>query len=288
MPLQQGTFVQSIRRGLRLDHASHAAGPSDDASPSRAASATRRHSASGDDGQNDSPPPRKGGAGRFVRDIVIIFLAALLISFLIKTFLVRSFYIPSGSMENTLQINDRIIVDELVPNVIPLKRGDVVVFTDPGGWLTSAETAPTTSGNPVVDGIQWFLTQVGLGTQDSNDHLIKRVIGLPGDKVACCNAFGQMTVNGVPLQEPYTKLPAGVTRESQNDFSVTVPAGELWVEGDNRYDSADSRYQTNTPSKGFVPESDVVGKAFVITWPASRWSWLSNYPSVFQGTDKRK
>ncbi|AMM22474.1 S26 family signal peptidase [Frondihabitans sp. PAMC 28766] len=235
----------------------------------------------------DEKAPRKGGGWRFLRDIVIIFLAALLISFLIKTFLVRSFYIPSASMENTLQINDRIIVNELVPNVSPIKRGDVIVFTDPGGWLDGApQTASDSSSNPVIHGIQWALTQVGLGTQDSDDHLVKRVIGLPGDKVACCNAFGQMTVNGVPLDEPYTKLPPGVTRESQNDFSVTVPKGSLWVEGDNRYDSADSRYQTSTPSKGFVPESDVVGRAFVITWPSSRWGFISDYPNVFDGTGK--
>jgi signal peptidase I len=287
MRQQRGTFLQSIRRGLRVDHASPGADASGDevrgdiGSGLRGDSAHRRV-------DSDGRPPRKGGTGRFIRDIVIIFLAALHISFLIKTFLVRSFYIPSASMENTLQINDRIVVDELVPGVIPLKRGDVVVFKDPGGWLAGEKLPSSTTGNPVVDGFQWFLTQVGLGTQDSDNHLIKRVIGLPGDKVACCNAFGQMTVNGVPLDEPYTKLPAGVTRESQDDFSVTVPPGDLWVEGDNRYDSADSRYQTHTPSKGFVPESDVVGKAFVITWPASRWSWLSNYPSVFRGTDEHQ
>ncbi len=230
---------------------------------------------------------RRGGAWRFARDILIIFLAALLISFLVKTFLVRSFYIPSGSMENTLQVNDRIVVNELVPKLSPIRRGDVIVFTDPGGWLSKGDNqTPATTSNPVVHGVQWFLTQVGLGTQDSDNHLVKRVIGLPGDKIACCNAFGQMTVNGVPLDEPYTKLPAGVARESENDFAVTVPAGSLWVEGDNRYQSADSRYQQDTPSHGFVPESDVVGRAFVITWPSNRWSLISSYPEVFQGTGK--
>jgi len=213
-------------------------------------------------------------------------MAALLISFLIKTFLVRSFYIPSGSMENTLQINDRIIVNELVPRAIGLQRGDVVVFTDPGGWLSGTEQISTATGNPVVDGVRWFLTQVGLGTQDSNDHLIKRVIGLPGDKVACCNAFGQMEVNGVPLKETYLDLPAGVTRVSQDDFSVTVPAGELWVMGDNRYNSADSRYNRDKPHGGFVPISDVVGRAVVVSWPTNHWNWLGNYPDVFAGTGK--
>ncbi|ROQ41411.1 signal peptidase I [Frondihabitans sp. PhB188] len=265
------TFMRSLRRGLQMQTA-------DGSSPVRG----RRRAPDGEGGETVRRP---GGMGRFLRDIVIIFLAALLISFLIKTFLVRSFYIPSASMENTLQINDRIIVNELVPNVVPLKRGDIIVFKDPGGWLSTSDQVSSTTGNPVVDGFQWFLTQVGLGTQDSDDHLVKRVIGLPGDKVACCNDFGQMTVNGVPLDEPYTKLPAGISRESEKDFSVTVPAGSLWVEGDNRYNSADSRLQTNTPSKGFVPESDVVGRAFIITWPLSRWTWLDDYPDVFRGTD---
>ncbi|ROS57121.1 signal peptidase I [Frigoribacterium sp. PhB118] len=228
----------------------------------------------------------KRGIGTFVRDVLVIFLAALLISFLIKTFLIRSFYIPSGSMEQTLQINDRIIVNELVPDLVDVKRGDVVVFTDPGGWLDGTAPISTATGNPVSDGFSWFLTLVGLGAQDSNDHLIKRVIGLPGDTVECCNDFGQMSVNGVPLDEPYVNLPPGETRVSADDFSVTVPADSLWVMGDNRYNSKDSRYNGATPSKGFVPMSDVVGRAFVISWPTERWTWLGDYPDVFRGTER--
>jgi len=225
---------------------------------------------------------RKRGVGTFLRDVVVIFLAALLISFLIKTFLIRSFYIPSGSMENTLQVNDRIIVNELVPDLVDVKRGDVVVFTDPGGWLEGTAPVVTASGGPV----SWFLTQVGLGAQDSNDHLIKRVIGLPGDTVECCNDYGQMSVNGVPIEEPYAKLPPGETRFSGDDFSVTVPEGSLWVMGDNRYNSKDSRYNRETPSQGFVPMSDVVGRAFVVSWPSTRWTWLDDYPDVFRGTGR--
>jgi signal peptidase I len=127
---------------------------------------------------------------------------------------------------------------------------------------------------------------VGLGAQDSNDHLIKRVIGLPGDTVECCNDFGQMSVNGVPLDEPYVNYPPGETRASAIDFSVTVPADSLWVMGDNRYNSKDSRYNGSTPSKGFVPMSDVVGRAFVISWPSDRWTWLGDYPEVFRGTER--
>ncbi|GGF38745.1 signal peptidase I [Subtercola lobariae] len=223
---------------------------------------------------------RSRSAALFARDIIIIFLVALLASVLIKTFLVRSFYIPSGSMENTLQINDRILVNELEPNLIPISRGDVVVFKDPGGWLQPQPEAPTA---PLVSAVNWALDAVGLAATDSNDHLIKRVIGLPGDHVTCCNALGQMMVNDVPLNEPYLKLPDGVTKVSDLAFDVTVPAGSLWVMGDNRYNSADSRYNQDKPGGGFVPISDVVGRALWITWPSSRWTFLDNYSAVFRG-----
>ncbi|WIE74528.1 signal peptidase I [Curtobacterium sp. MCSS17_007] len=239
-------------------------------------------------GSGRRPRTEKQGNGvlTFLRDLVIIFLAALLVSFLVKTFLIRSFYIPSASMENTLQINDRVIVNELVPDVVSLKRGDVVVFKDPGGWLAGTDVpsvAPTTQPAKAID---WLLTQVGLGTGDSDDHLIKRVIGLPGDTVSCCNDLGQMSVNGVPIKEPYTLLPDGAPA-SADPFSVTVPEGSIWVMGDNRNDSKDSRYNRDTPSKGFVPLSDVTGRAFVISWPTSRWTWLDDYPDVFAGVEEK-
>lgn len=230
---------------------------------------------------------KRHGTARFIRDLLIIFLAALLISFLIKTYLVRSFYIPSPSMTNTLQVNDRIIVNELVPKVTPLERGDVIVFTDPGGWLGADDAMQaTSSANPVVGAIQSALTVVGLGTLDSDNHLVKRVIGLPGDKIACCNAFGQLEVNGVPIKEPYINVPAGQAEDAFT-YSVTVPKGDLWVLGDNRYNSDDSaaHYTKKDVPQPFVPLSDVVGRAIVVTWPSSRWGTLSNYPTVFQGTD---
>jgi signal peptidase I len=227
---------------------------------------------------------RTTGWKALLRDVVIIFVVAVLVSFLIKTFVARSFYIPSGSMENTLQINDRIIVNELQPRVFPLQRGDVVVFKDPGGWLPPA--APST-GNPIQKGIGAVLDFVGLGASDSDQHLVKRLIGLPGDHVTCCNALGQMSVNGVPLKEPYVLLPPGQQAVSGKPFDVTVPAGKIWVMGDNRYNSADSRYHMDDPTKGFVPLSDVVGRAFVISWPVSHWSWLDNYPETFQGTERK-
>jgi signal peptidase I len=224
--------------------------------------------------------PSRGAAG-FLRDLIVIVVVAVLASFLIKTFLIRSFYIPSASMQETLQVGDRILVNELVPGLVPLQRGDVVVFTDPGGWLHNDPVAAPT--NPVSAAAEWMLSLVGLSTEDANDHLVKRVIGLPGDHVTCCNALGQMSVNGTPLAEPYVVLQPGSRAVSGTSFDITVPKDRLWVMGDNRYDSADSRYNRDTPSKGYVPISDVVGRAFVVSWPVSHWFWLSDYPSTFDG-----
>lgn len=223
---------------------------------------------------------RRRGIWPFLRDLLIIVVVALLVSFLVKTFLIRSFYIPSGSMENTLQIDDRIIVNELVPDVVDIARGDVVVFTDPGGWLNNPPALDQPWIVEVWDGI---LNAIGLSVSDSNDHLVKRVIGLPGDEVECCNTLGQMSVNGVPLNEQYLLLPQGAQTVSAKAFDITVPGNSLWVMGDNRYNSQDSRYNGNTPGKGFVPIDNVVGRAFVISWPTDRWSWLSDYPETFEG-----
>jgi len=121
---------------------------------------------------------------------------------------------------------------------------------------------------------------------DGIKDLIKRVIGLPGDTVECCNDFGQLLVNGVPLEEPYIKLSSGMTKATRDDFDVTVPEGYLWVMGDNRYNSADSSFHRNDPSGGFVPIDNVVGRALLISWPVDRWTWLDNYPLTFQGVEE--
>jgi signal peptidase I len=226
---------------------------------------------------------RKRGFALFLRDVALIIVAAIIISFLIKTFLIRSFYIPSESMEDTLLVNDRIIVNQLVPDVTAIERGDVIVFTDPGGWLEPVYEAPK---DPISGFFEWLGSIVGLTAPDSNDHLIKRVIGLPGDHVTCCNDFGQLSVNGVALDEdPYVRLPDGVTKVSRDDFDVTVPEGSLWVMGDNRWNSRDSRYNRDKPGNGFVPIDDVVGRAILISWPVERWTWLDNYPLVFDGVE---
>jgi signal peptidase I len=231
-----------------------------------------------DSGDGTAPQPRRQrGVWLFVRDILLILLAALLISFVIKTFFVRSFYIPSASMVNTLEVNDRVIVSLLSPTLVPVQRGDIIVFQDPGGWLTGdPNLAPKES--PVSD----VLAFLGLAAPTDSDHLIKRVIGLPGDHVACCTASGELTVNGTPISEPFITLPAGVTPADPYTFSITVPKGDLWVMGDNRDFSEDSAYHYNhKDATPFVPLSDVTGKALVISWPVSRWSVLSNYPSSF-------
>ena len=228
---------------------------------------------------------RRGGTAVFFRDLVVIVAIAVVASFLIKTFLVRSFFIPSASMESTLQIHDRILVNELVPGLVPLQRGDVVVFKDPGGWLEPTEPV---AQPPLVAAADWALALVGLSTSDSNDHLIKRVIGLPGDHVTCCNALGQMSVNGTPLEEPYVRKESGAAAASGVTFDITVRPGSLWVMGDNRYNSKDSRFNRGTPTKGFVPMTDVVGRAFVVSWPLSHWQYLSDYPETFGGVPAPK
>jgi signal peptidase I len=255
-----------------------------DALPERPARRADTTSAEAETAPATRPKRKKlRGWKAFLRDVAVILVAAVVISFLIKTFLIRSFYIPSASMEDTLHINDRIIVNELVPNIIPIERGDVVVFRDPGGWL---DQQPAEEQNPVVAFFDWILSIIGLTAPDSGDHLIKRVIGLPGDVVECCNEFGQMTVNGVPLEEPYVLRPDGVTKVSRDDFGpITVPEDSLWVMGDNRYNSEDSRYNQDQPGKGFVPFDHVVGRAILISWPIDRWTWLDNYPIVFSGVD---
>lgn len=212
----------------------------------------------------------------FIVDILTIVATALVLSLLIKAFLLRSFYIPSGSMENTLQVNDRIIVNELVPNVIPIQRGDVVVFRDPGGWLGPVETKQIPWTTQATD---WFLSAFGVTAPDSDVHLVKRVIGVAGDHVKCCDAQGRVSVNGVSITEPYIKK--GEVPSSVN-FDVVVPADSIWVMGDNRGNSEDSRFHKDLPSKGFVNKQFIVGRAFLLTFPFSHFTWLDNYSSVFK------
>lgn len=225
---------------------------------------------------------RRGGLIGFVRDLIIILVVAFLISFLLKSFLVRSFYIPSSSMEQTLQVNDRILVNQLVPNVVDVKRGDIVVFQDPGGWLYPKAMATQPSG------LEKVLQAVGLAADTTHEYVVKRVIGIGGDHVTCCDANGRVEVNGVPLNEPYIVVPEGKTRASEIDFDVTVPEGSVWVLGDNRYASKDSRYNQDQPGKGFVAETEIVGRAFLLNWPLDRFGWIARPDATFTGVDEAR
>lgn len=208
----------------------------------------------------------------FLVDVVVILLIALVVSWGVRTFLFRTFYVPSSSMVSTLEVNDRIIVNNLYPGVFGLERGDVVVFKDPGGWLSSSSFASSTGP---LDALASFF---GFGGQESNEYLVKRVIGLPGDHIVCCDAQGRLQINGVSIDETY--LDEGVAPSLQ-EFDITVPEDSLWVMGDNRAHSADSRANMDSPLGGFVPEDNVVGRAVVISYPISRWTFLDNYASVF-------
>jgi signal peptidase I len=239
-----------------------------------------------------SKPTKRGWFARakrnvfvaFIIDLVVIVGAALILSLLVKTFLIRSFFVPSGSMLSTLQIDDRIVVNELVPNVVPVEHGDVLVFKDPGGWLTDIQ--PNTASKTVLEQASEFvLSAFGFAAPDSAQHLVKRTIGLPGDHIKCCDATGHLTINGVAINEVY--LDKGIEPSLVN-FDVTVPAHKLWMMGDNRSSSSDSRFHIDLPSKGFVDESFVVGRAFVVSWPINHWQWLDNFSSVFKDVPQPK
>lgn len=218
---------------------------------------------------------KQRGFGGWLREVATIIVIALLLSFLIKTFLFRAFYIPSGSMEETLEINDRIFVNLLVPEPFDLNRGDVVVFEDTKGWLP--ELAPATEGPGTW--IRDALIFVGLVPDTSEQHLVKRVIGMEGDHVVCCDADGRITVNGEPLNEPY--IYPGAT-PSDVPFDVVVPEGKVWVMGDHRNASADSREHLQGEGGGFVDVEDIEGKAAVTAWPLNRAGFVGSYPEVFE------
>ncbi|MGW7447245.1 signal peptidase I [Kitasatospora sp. NPDC054795] len=234
-------------------------------------------------GPTGAPPTRgraerrrgaRKAAGRrkrsLVREVPLIVLVALLVALVMKTFLIQVFVIPSGSMEQTIQIGDRVLVDKLTPwfGSEP-QRGDIVVFKDPGGWL-ERDRKPSDDG-PVLGGAKQVLTFVGLLPSDNEQDLIKRVIGVGGDTVECCDAQGRLSVNGRPVEESYL---APGNPPSRQTFKVQVPQGRLWVMGDHRDVSADSRFHMGNPGQGTVPLSDVVGRAFVIAWPLDRFHQL--------------
>jgi signal peptidase I len=201
--------------------------------------------------------PRKGSV---LREFPILIIVAIAVSLLIKTFLVQFFYIPSGSMENTLQIGDRVAVNKLPFISKTINRGDVVVFRDPANWLPEPYEA---SGNKILGKVKDGLVTVGILPNPAKQYLVKRVIGVAGDKVICCDN-GKLTINGKETSEPY--IFAG-NKASDLDFNITVPEGKIWVMGDHRGSSADSRYHQDDVNSGFVPVSKVTGQVFATIWP---------------------
>ena len=198
--------------------------------------------------------------GSSLRELPILVVSALVLSIIVKTFLVQFFYIPSGSMENTLQVNDRVGVNKLGAIFSDIKRGEVVVFRDPAEWLSAPYDESKGLAKIVKDGLVF----VGIMPDPAKQYLIKRVIGVGGDRVVCCSTSGKIEVNGIEVDEPY--IYAG-NKPSDSTFNVTVPKGFIWVMGDHRGASADSRFHTDDPNKGMVPLDKVTGRALFVIWP---------------------
>lgn len=211
----------------------------------------------------------RSAKGKFL-EIPLLLIVAMGVSFLVKTLLVQAFYIPSGSMEDTLQVGDRVIVNRLgTITGNGIQRGDVVVFHDSAGWLGSNDT---TKGSRAIHLFKTLLTDVGVLPDSSKKFLIKRVIGIPGDHVVCCTAKGNLTVNGHELDE--SSYIYGKKKPSEIEFNVNVPTDRIWVMGDHRGSSGDSRLHRDDQNNGFVPVNEVVGRAFLLLWPVSRVSVL--------------
>jgi signal peptidase I len=206
------------------------------------------------------------------QESLLLIVVALLLAVGIKALFVQAFYIPSPSMEPQFVKNDRILVQKMSywGSGSP-QRGDIIVFKDPGNWLGETENG---AANPITRGLE------AVGLYPSGGHLVKRVIGIGGDRVKCCDSKGRVTVNGTALDEE-SYLPKG-TEPSQDPFDVQVPVGHLWVMGDNRSNSADSRYHLGDPGGGFVANDLVVGKVGALIWPLKRAERIHT-PETFAG-----
>lgn len=233
-------------------------------------------------GQSQLEKPAKGKTKKksFLREFVSTIAIALVLAIVLKTFFVQAFYIPSPSMVPTLAVQDRILVNKLAPKPFKVHRGDIVVFVDPGTWLEGANV-------PKQSGVGKFFAEVftfiGLLPANSGKHLVKRVIGVGGDRVECCTLNGKLTVNGTEITEPYIfdQDWYAKSNRAQDTFSITVPEGDLWVMGDNRLNSLDSRYHTGDLGGGAIPVKNVVGVAFLLTWPLDRFGLLRNPGDTF-------
>jgi len=219
---------------------------------------------------DDVPHNQRTGPWRALGETALIIVLALVLSALVRAFLFQAFYVPSASMESTLVPSDRIIASKITTSVAGPQRGEIMVFRDPGGWLPAV-----TEG---AEGWQHFvstaLTYIGLMPSDSGDDLVKRVIGLPGDRVACCDLEGRIVLNGVSLIEPYVAEATDQVR-----FDVTVGEGDMFVLGDNRANSRDSRYHLESRSGG-VPIDNAVGRVVLRVWPLDRLG-IESIPEIF-------
>jgi signal peptidase I len=242
--------------------------------PGAAAASADGETAAPDSGAPPTRRRRQRKRRSFWKELPILVAVALLLAVVIKTYAVQAFFIPSGSMENTLEVNDRVLVNKMIYHIRGIHRGDIVVFNGDGSWDPGLPVP--TNGNFLDQFFNGFASMFGFG--HPGDILIKRVIGLPGDRVACCDAEGRITVNGVALNEQSYLYPGSAPSEIR--FNIIVPSGRLWVMGDNRLYSDDSRDHQSDPGGGTVPESAVIGRAFVIIWPPSRWRFLP-IPATF-------
>ncbi|HEX6485935.1 MAG TPA: signal peptidase I [Nocardioidaceae bacterium] len=206
------------------------------------------------------------------QETFLLLSLALGTSIVVKAFFMQMFFVPSASMNPELVEEDRILVEKISMWDGGVERGDVVVFEDPGGWL---------GATPEPTGFQEFLSLLGLYPEGG--HLVKRVIAVGGERVVCCDKKGRLTVDGAPLDEQ-EYLGTG-TAPSQKQFDVVVPEDAVWVMGDNRSNSQDSRFHLSDPGKGSVPLDNVVGKVWGIVWPIDRLEILDQ-PDPLAAADR--
>lgn len=229
------------------------------------------------------PVPDRPKRGSFLRELPVLLVIAVVLALLINTFLVKAFFIPSGSMEQTLHgcpgcSGDRVLVNKVVYRLHDPRPGDIVVFKGPESW--APETAIDKPTNPLRRAVQALAGTFGVSTPGEKDF-VKRVIAVGGQTVQCCDDRGRVTVDGRPLDESYVYV-SDPGYQSTPFGPVTVPAGHMWLMGDHRDQSADSRVHITDADQGTVAVDNVIGKAFVIIWPIPRWDTLGT-PSDFGG-----
>jgi len=215
------------------------------------------------------------------RELGIIVVGVIVLTLVLKAFVIQVYEIPTASMENTLMVGDRVLVNKVVYHTRSIARGDIIVFSGAGSWGDlNGNPIPPPPSNPVDHFFDAVLADIGV--HGNNTFYVKRVIGLPGDRVACCTD-GMITVNGVALHESSYLMP-GTNPAAPEPFSIVVPAGRLWVMGDDRYNSDDSLYRYEHSAglhDATIPENEVAGRAFFVIWPLSQFGDLP-IPATFQ------